>query len=872
MHQMWGFNLNMSHRDGALAWWNAGMSVIPILANGTKRPQLKWEKYQHERPTLLEVNTWWRTSAESGVGIICGAVSGNLEMLELEGRANTSDNLDSIIWECEQRGVADIWARLLSTVVAGSPSGGIHLIYRVDGAPVPGNTKIARRPATAEELAENSKDKIKVLSETRGEGGYFVAAPSHGTVHKSGDAWTMLSGEVGGTPAVITWEQRCLIHEAIHAALDEMPEQEVRQVQDQPVAQQTLDGLAPGADFNARTNWRTLLEAYGWTYHSNRGTEQLWTRSGKKVSDGHSASLYYQGSDNLYVWSSSTELPQEEPISKFAFYTFMEHRGDFSAAASALYHQGYGERRDVLDLSDWFPAEEADEATRVGAVVDPQAPAVEGPSENKAAKVARQIEQFTEKGIGRFAGKLLKDRVRWVSQERAWRVYSNGAWERDHGNEVKRLVEKVSDLVDLRVDEIYAKAKDASESGQADGKEQLDAARHLKTFAKGIATNRGMKAVAEIMIGSPGISVSAETFDLNMNLICLDNGTLDLTTQTLREHRPTDMLTKRIPLAYDPSAVAHRWIQYLEEVIPDPAYRDYLQRAAGMALLGDTSESAFFVLWGETGCGKSQFLEVMNAVFGDYGVTAAASAFRESRNGDDSRKSNSLHALRGARYVATSETSEKSALNAEVVKRVTGGDSIKTHALYETEIEWKPAFTMFMGTNFRPVLDASDGAIWRRVKPIQFPRTFFVDNQPTEDREKDLAGRIIATELAGVFNWLLEGVLAYKTTGLKDPDSMHDAVKEYREDSDPVLAFLSEAVDDGTLIREEKATSTTTDLYRVFVAWSRDNGVTRIIGKNKFSMRLESLGFTSVKGSNGVRMRKGLALNPNAWLAQAQGR
>lgn len=845
------------------------MSVIPVLADGSKRPFGYWTEYQQNRATRDKVESWFKTSPDMGVGIICGAVSGNLELLELEGRANTTESLDKINEIMEAKGLLEEWNGLLyHTYVESTPSGGIHILYRITEGAVPGNTKIARRPATAEELAENPKDRVKVLSETRGEGGFVVVAPSSGTVHKTGDSWTTIHGEVGMDLLAVKRVVRDRIVEAIHEALDEMPEVQRPEPSERPAAQR--DGLSPGDDYCQKTSWRQLLESYGWTYASSRGTEEFWTRPGKDARDDrdHSATLYYQGSDNLYVFSTSTELPAEEPISKFAFYTWMEHRGDFSAAARALSGEGFGDRGVRTDISDWF-SEVPYAGSGMGAVVESATPAVASVVGDAPQAVKAHITQYSEKGVGRFAGDLLKGRVRFVHQEQAWRVFNAGVWGRDQNRHIPHLMGKISDIVDSNVEKMFKEAMESVEMGNPEGKDALEVAKRMKAFAKSIATNRGMKAVAEIMASTPGVAVSATEFDPSKDLVALNNGTMNLRKGVLQPHNPDDMLTKRIPITYDETARASRWEQYLEEVLPDPQYRDYLQRAAGMAMLGDTSEAAFFVLWGETGCGKSQFLEVMKAAFGEYGVTAAASVFKESR-GDDSRKSNGLHELRGARFVYTSETSEGTQLSGELVKRVTGGDTVTSHALYEREVEWKPAFTMFMGTNFRPTLNAFDGAIWRRVKPINFPRSFFVDGQATADREKGLAERIIATELPGVFNWIMRGVEQYLAIGLKDPDSMRESVKAYKEDSDPVLGFINEALAEGTLVADPEAKMTTTDLYARFVAHSKDNGVMHMLGKNKFSMSLEALGYTAMRGTGGVRYRIGLRANTASWLAEGQ--
>ena len=70
----------------ALQLANTGISVVPVATDGSKRPGLDtWKQYQERRPTTDELMRWF--SDAQGVGVICGKVSGNLEMLELEGRA-----------------------------------------------------------------------------------------------------------------------------------------------------------------------------------------------------------------------------------------------------------------------------------------------------------------------------------------------------------------------------------------------------------------------------------------------------------------------------------------------------------------------------------------------------------------------------------------------------------------------------------------------------------------------------------------------------------------------------------------------------------------------------------------------------------------
>jgi putative DNA primase/helicase len=106
-------------------------------------------------------------------------------------------------------------------------------------------------------------------------------------------------------------------------------------------SQPSNEGRRPGTIFNERATWPNILEAYGWTWVKRIGEEDFWRRPGKDV--GISATTNYEGSDLLYIFSTSTPGSKGVGISKFAAYTFLEHQGNFSEATKALVAQGYVE-------------------------------------------------------------------------------------------------------------------------------------------------------------------------------------------------------------------------------------------------------------------------------------------------------------------------------------------------------------------------------------------------------------------------------------------------------------------------------------------------------------------------------------------------
>lgn len=311
--------------EAALVAYSAGLSVVPPAEDGSKRPDTSWKAYQTALPTPTQISAWYGPRA--GLGVVCGVVSGGLEMLEFEGRAVAEHVSTDYLAAAEAIGLRPILDRIRTGYQERTPAGGIHLLYRCP-EPLP-NTKLARRPATDDELLADPADKIKVLIETRGEGGYTILAPSNGKVHPTGGAWTL---EAGGFPTIanITVDERDQLFR-LARTFDAMPPQAPRK------APAGVDGDRPGdlydaqPDIHART--LALLETHGWTLVYTRGGIDYLRRPGKD--EGVSATLGRAGPGVLHVFSSSTEF-ETESHKPFRVYAILEHGGDWSAAANAL--------------------------------------------------------------------------------------------------------------------------------------------------------------------------------------------------------------------------------------------------------------------------------------------------------------------------------------------------------------------------------------------------------------------------------------------------------------------------------------------------------------------------------------------------------
>lgn len=320
-------------------WWQNGYTPLPVKPDGSKAPAVQsWTAYQKTRPTLPETLELFKIDSD-GIGLICGAVSGGLEMLELEGRAVEEGYYRQLVQAFTDHGQDELWSRINNGYVEETPSGGMHWYYRTRLGRTKRNTKLARRPG---------RDGPEVLIETRGEGGFTVVAPSAGRTHGTGKHWLVLIGQGPENIPVLSEDERDTIH-AIASTLDQMP------VMEPPPPRNThltvAGELRPGDHFNQQATWQQILEPHGWTIHKHYGGNLYGWRKPNKSHPGISATTGRNDADRIFVFSTSTIFESERPYSKFGAYALLNHQGDYAAAARELRKQGYGATNNPKELA-----------------------------------------------------------------------------------------------------------------------------------------------------------------------------------------------------------------------------------------------------------------------------------------------------------------------------------------------------------------------------------------------------------------------------------------------------------------------------------------------------------------------------------------
>ena len=315
--------------------------------------------------------------------------------------------------------------------------------------------------------------------------------------------------------------------------------------------------------------------------------------------------------------------------------------------------------------------------------------------------------------------------------------------------------------------------------------------------------------------------LKASVFDGNKYLFNCANGTLDLTSLNFRPHDPADFITKMSTVNYDPNAVCPRWNQFVEEVMQgNKIVSQYLQKAIGYTMTGDTSLECLFILFGPTTRnGKTTTIETILRVMGEYGCSAKpdmlASNFRSTSSGGPSED---VARLAGARFVGISEMEQKLTLNASLTKQLTGNGSITARFLRENSFDFRLQAKIFIDTNYLP--NANDKTLFEsgRLKVIPFRRHF-----EEHEQDKTLKATLADPEnLSGILNWCVEGYRLFKKEGLEEPQDVKDATAQYEQDSDRIAQFIDSWMEEGKDEEYRPFEVSTRAAYRVYSRWCDD--------------------------------------------------
>lgn len=416
------------------------------------------------------------------------------------------------------------------------------------------------------------------------------------------------------------------------------------------------------------------------------------------------------------------------------------------------------------------------------------------------------------------------DGLRYTPQY-GWLSWDGKRWKIDDTKPAHRCaVMTVEDMLD-------ASKKIAGE----DAEKLKDHAKHCQSISR-------VNAMVEMASFDERIVANIVNFDQQPDLFNCANGTVDLRTGELREHRQDDYFTQCSPVDYDPTATHPVWDAFLQHVTQgDPELLTFLHRTAGYSLTGHTREECFFIVHGPPGSGKSTFIEAMQAVMGNAAQTADFELFlQQPPQGSGPRPE--LAALRNARMVSSIEVEEGRKLAQALVKTVTGRDRIRCRTLYKESFEYHPQFKLWLVCNHAPLVDDRDDAMWRRIYKVPFDAGL-----PREKHDQSIKETLTKDPAAwrAILAWAIGGAIKWYTHRLQAPECVRLATEGYRADQDPLKDFFEEECVFGNGYMTKAST-----IRNLYVAWSEKQG-SRVMSRRKFCDRLRGGGLETCHREDG---------------------
>jgi putative DNA primase/helicase len=196
---------------------------------------------------------------------------------------------------------------------------------------------------------------------------------------------------------------------------------------------------------------------------------------------------------------------------------------------------------------------------------------------------------------------------------------------------------------------------------------------------------------------------------------------------------------------------------------------------------------------------------------GDYAMTAEPTLLMSKRG---EVHPTGVADLLGKRLVSTTETQQGVRFDIALLKRLTGGDTLKARWMRQDFFQFTPSHLLIMCTNHLPEIDDGSEAVWRRIRLIPFTVEI-----PKADRDEGLKDTLRA-EADAVLSWVIEGWDDYRRRGPAEPDAVRAATNEYQADSDAVRRFIADECTTGNPL----LSATTSALYRRWERWSAKEG------------------------------------------------
>lgn len=487
--------------------------------------------------------------------------------------------------------------------------------------------------------------------------------------------------------------------------------------------------------------------------------------------------LYDQGDTSGYGGDHSTA--DLALCAKLAFWLNADPvLMDEAFRSSALMRDKWDERRGAETYGEMTIRKAINTNTSV--YQEPQRPtaAQDFGAPEPALKYRPAGDDLTDAGNAEMFARMNRDRLRWCAAL-GWLVWTGKQWEVDDQAAARAALDFSKAMLDEAM-QFYMTAPVIP--GNKENPEAKAYFRHAVKL-RSTAAQLNMLTLAKARM-----VIRAHELDADPEILNTVAGIVNLRTGAIGPHDPKRFCTMLAPAA-PANDGAEMWDNFLDLVTcGDGDLKSYLQRVAGMAVVGKVYEEGIQITIGGGRNGKSTFYGALSKVLGDYAGTIDPDVLMVKKNTSRFELSN----LRGKRLVLCSELEAGQRLSIKALKRISSRDPINIERKYKDQEQVTPTHTTIMHTNVLPIVgDARDGATWRRLTVIPFNATM-----PEGNKDIKAYDDVLMKNAGGaILRWMIDGAKLYLEAGgnLGDlPAAVLAATKQYREHEDWLQPFLDE--------------------------------------------------------------------------------
>lgn len=416
--------------------------------------------------------------------------------------------------------------------------------------------------------------------------------------------------------------------------------------------------------------------------------------------------------------------------------------------------------------------------------------------------------RLNERGDGMLFAAIHCGKFVHVKKLDTWLYWAGNHWKIDEEDLHIDAADLVAQYYESYAADLRARIDDLRRNDKnAEAKMLDDLVRQYKKRINKIRTLKGARVCCDysFRIGPGSLSVREEQLDQKPMLLACSNCVVDLSTGEMVESKPEDYILNAVKVEWkginEPCPTWENFFDVIHQ--SDVEIKRLVHAMLGYSTTGLRTEHFLGCFIGEGRNGKGTMFETIRAILGDLAWAISPELLLEQRHTRSSAgPSPDLYSLMGRRMVIASETDEGARISASQVKRLTGGDTIKTRSPHEKyEINFRPTHKLFLYSQHPPNGLAKDYALAKRLIYINYPLKF-VDNPSDKNerqRDKDLPAKLEA-EASGILAWLVRGALMWKADGgLKPPAKVLAAVEAQRRQDDVILQYHEDYLepDDG---------------------------------------------------------------------------